>query len=135
MLLSTSLAHCEAAYKRAGVHTISSRHRGFSGPTSEIAARASEDGHDVVSRNEADTATNISMVAMPIASLRRKLRQVGEGLPTRRTMYFATVAWLILMPSFKRLAVDAGRTPQWVGAVHLPDQITNFAIYWRPSRP
>jgi hypothetical protein len=44
-------------------------------------------------------------------------------------MYSATVAWLTLMPSFKRLAVDAGRAPQGVGAVHLPDQITNFAIY------
>jgi hypothetical protein len=30
-------------------------------------------------RNEADTATNMSMAAMPIASLRRKLRHVGEG--------------------------------------------------------
>jgi hypothetical protein len=47
------------------------------------------------------TAMNISMAAMPIASLRRKLRQVGEGLPTRRTMYFATVAWPTSMPSFK----------------------------------
>jgi hypothetical protein len=51
------------------------------------------------SRNEADTATNMSMATMPIASLRRKLRHVGEGVPTRRAMYFATVAWLILMPS------------------------------------
>ena len=71
----------------------------------------------------------MSMAAMPIASLRRKLRHVGEGVPIRRTMYFATVAWLTSMPSFKQLAVDAGRTPQWVGAVHLPDQITNFATY------
>jgi hypothetical protein len=30
---------------------------------------------------------------------------------------------------FQELAVDAGRTPQGVGFVHLPDQITNFAIY------
>src|ERR1700680_4599236 len=44
---------------------------------------------------------NISMAAMPIASLRRKLRHVGEGVPNRRTMYFATVAWLTLIPSFK----------------------------------
>jgi hypothetical protein len=29
----------------------------------------------------------------------------------------------------QELAVDARRTPEWVGAVHLPDQITNFAIY------
>jgi hypothetical protein len=69
------------------------------------------------------------MAAMPIASLRRKLRQVGEGLPTRRTTYFATVAWLTSMSSFKRLAVDAGRTPERVSAVDVPDQITNFAIY------
>jgi hypothetical protein len=36
----------------------------------------------------------MSMAAMPNASLRKKLRHVGEGLPVRRTMYFATVAWL-----------------------------------------
>jgi hypothetical protein len=35
-----------------------------------------------------------------IVSLRRKLRDVGEGVPTRRTMYFATVAWLTSIPSF-----------------------------------
>jgi hypothetical protein len=81
------------------------------------------------SRNEADTATNMSMATMPIASLRRKLRHVGEGVPTRSAMYFATVAWLIFNAELRELAVDAGRTPQWVGAVHLPDQITNFAIY------
>jgi len=34
-----------------------------------------------------------------------------------------------LNTELQELAVDAGRTPQWVGAVHLPDQITNFAIY------
>ena len=53
------------------------------------------------SRNEADTATNMSIAAMPMASLRRKLRHVGEGVLTRRIMYFATVAWLTSMPSFK----------------------------------
>ena len=29
----------------------------------------------------------------------------------------------------QQLAVDARRIPQWIGAVHLPDQITNFATY------
>jgi hypothetical protein len=29
----------------------------------------------------------------------------------------------------QQLAVDARRTPEWVGAIHLPDQITHFAIY------
>jgi len=29
----------------------------------------------------------------------KKLRQVGEGVPRLRTMYLATVAWLISMPS------------------------------------
>jgi hypothetical protein len=64
-----------------------------------------------------------------IASLRRKLRQVGEGLPTRRTTYFATVAWLTLDAELQELVVDTRRTPERVSAVHLPDQITNFAIY------
>jgi hypothetical protein len=34
-----------------------------------------------------------------------------------------------LNADLQQLAVDAGRTPQWVGFVHLPNQITNFAIY------
>jgi hypothetical protein len=34
-----------------------------------------------------------------------------------------------LKAELQELAVDARRTPEWVGAVHLPDQITNFAIY------
>jgi hypothetical protein len=37
MLLSTSLARCEAAYKRAGVHTISLGRCGLAGAISEIA--------------------------------------------------------------------------------------------------
>jgi hypothetical protein len=52
------------------------------------------------SLNVADGTTNMSMAAMPIASLRRKLRQVGDGVPRLRSMYFATVAWLTSMPSF-----------------------------------
>ena len=79
-------------------------------------------------------ATNISMAAMPIASLRRKLRHVGEGVPTRRTMYFATVAWLTSMPSFKSSPWIRG-APERVSAIHLPDQITNFATHRWPSRP
>jgi hypothetical protein len=34
-----------------------------------------------------------------------------------------------LNPELQQLAVDAGRIPQWIGAVHLLNQITNFAIY------
>ena len=70
----------------------------------------------------------MSIATMPIASLRKKLRHVGEGVPIRRTMYFATVAWLTSMPSFKQLAVDAGRSPERVSVVHLRDEITNFVI-------
>jgi hypothetical protein len=71
----------------------------------------------------------MSMAAMPIASLRKKLRHVGEGVPTRRTMYFATRGLADLNAELQQLAVDAGRTPERVSVVHLPDQITNFAIY------
>jgi hypothetical protein len=38
MLLSTSWAHCEAVYKRAGVHTISLGRSGLSEEMSEPAA-------------------------------------------------------------------------------------------------
>jgi len=34
-----------------------------------------------------------------------------------------------LNAGLQQLAVDARRTPQRVGAVHLSDQITNFATY------
>ena len=33
-----------------------------------------------------------------------------------------------LNAELQQLAVDPRRTPEWVGAAHLPDQITNFAI-------
>jgi hypothetical protein len=32
------------------------------------------------------------------------------------------------MPSLSKLAVNARRTPEWVGSAHAPDQFTNFAI-------
>jgi hypothetical protein len=50
--------------------------------------------------------------------------------------HFAACSFVLrrLLPSnedaeLQELAVDAGRTPQRVGSVHLPDQITNLAIY------
>jgi hypothetical protein len=89
---------------------------------------ASEDDHDVVSRNEADTVTNISMRRCRLLHCEERCARFGEGLPTRRTAYFAAVAWLTSISSFKRLAVDAGRIQKRVSAVDLPDQITNFAI-------
>ena len=47
----------------------------------------------------------------------------------RRRMYFATVAWLTPMHEHQELAVDTRHTPERVCAVHLPDQLTNFARY------
>ena len=44
------------------------------------------------SRNVAEGTMNMSMAAMPIAWLRRKLRQLGDGECDRRSMYLATVA-------------------------------------------
>jgi hypothetical protein len=44
------------------------------------------------SRKVADATMKISIAAMPSASLLRKLRQVGDGVRGRRSMYFATVA-------------------------------------------
>ena len=35
----------------------------------------------------------------------------------------------------KNLAVDPGRTPERVGGVHLPNQVTNFSIYRWSSGP
>ena len=81
------------------------------------------------SRNEADTATNMSMAAMPIASLRRKLRHVGEGVPIRPHHVLCDRGLADLNAELQQLAVDAGRTPERVSVVHLPDQITNFAIH------
>src|ERR1035437_243210 len=44
----------------------------------------------------------MSMAAMPSAGLRRKVRQFCEGgVPRLRTVYLATVAWLISMPSLR----------------------------------
>jgi hypothetical protein len=52
------------------------------------------------SLNDADATTNMSIAAIPAISLRRKWRQLGEGLPPLRHMYLATVAWLTSTPSF-----------------------------------
>jgi hypothetical protein len=50
MLLSTSWAHCEAVYKRAGVHTISLRSSAFFRETREIPACARLRGYLKVTR-------------------------------------------------------------------------------------
>jgi hypothetical protein len=41
----------------------------------------------------------MSIAAMSVRWLCRKLRQVGEGTLGRHGMYLPTVAWLTLMPS------------------------------------
>jgi hypothetical protein len=43
-------------------------------------------------------------------------------------MFFATVAWADLDAELEQLTVDPGRTPERVGAAHLPNQIANIAI-------
>jgi len=43
--------------------------------------------------------TNMSIAAMSVSRLCRKLRQVGEGTLRRHGMYLPTVALLTLMPS------------------------------------
>jgi hypothetical protein len=71
---------------------------------------------------------NISIAAMLTASLRRKLRQVGEGVPRLRTMYLATVAWLISIPSLSSSQWIRG-APERIGAAHLTNQLANFVIH------
>src|ERR1035437_6115105 len=58
----------------------------------------------------------MSLAALPSTGLRRKLRQVEEGAPRLRTMYFATIAWLTSMPSLSsspwiRGAPQSGTVP------------------------
>ena len=38
-------------------------------------------------------------------------------------------------PEHEKFTMDPWRAPEWVGTVHLPDQITNRAIDRRPSGP
>jgi hypothetical protein len=70
----------------------------------------------------------MSIAAMPIASLRRKLRQVGEGVPPPSRHVLGDGRLADLDAELQQLAVDARRTPERVGAAHLSDQITNLAI-------
>ena len=49
-------------------------------------ATVSQDDHDVEQSKRGRHGDQLSMAAMPIASLCRKLRHVGQGVPTRRTM-------------------------------------------------
>ena len=80
------------------------------------------------SRNEADTATNIDggdadcFVAQKATPCRRRRSDPSHHVLCDRGL-------ADLNAELQDLAVDAGRTPQRVGVVHLPDQITNFATY------
>jgi hypothetical protein len=68
-----------------------------------LSATVNLDDHDVEQSKRGGHGDERIDGGDAIASLRRKLRHVGEGVPTRRTMYFATVARLTSMPSFKSL--------------------------------
>jgi len=68
-----------------------------------------------------DATMNRSIAAMPAACVLKKLRQVGEGVPHFRTIYLATVAWLISRPSLSSSPWIRGGTPERIGAAHLTD--------------
>jgi hypothetical protein len=81
----------------------------------------------MVSQRLINRLSGLSSIFLP-PFIWRKL-QVGEGVPTRRTMYLVLGDRRLtdLETELEQLTVDAGRTPEWVGSVHLPDQGTNFA--------
>src|SRR6185295_13511627 len=78
-------------------------------------------------RNVAVATTNMSIAAMSVTWLCRKLRQVGEGALGRHRRYLPTVAWL------EQFAVDTGRAPERVGEAHLADQIADLGAHLGPS--
>ena len=75
----------------------------------------------------------MSIAAIPAISLRKKLRQVGEGLPRSSPHVLGDSGLADLDPELQQLAMDARRTPERVGVAHLPDQLTNLAIDRWPS--
>jgi hypothetical protein len=67
-------------------------------------------------------------------AVRRKLRHVGSRSDSSHHV-LCDRGLADLNAELQQLALDARHAPQWFGAVHLPDEITNFVIYRWPSRP
>ena len=94
-----------------------------------LSATVSQDDHDVEQskrgrhRDEhVDGGDADCFVAQEAAPCRRRRSDPSHHVLCDRGL-------ADLDAELQELAVDTRRTPQWVGAVHLPDQITNFAIH------
>jgi len=72
----------------------------------------------------------MSIATMPIAPSHRKLRYVGEGVPTPRTMYFATVAWLTSMLRDRDTSYGSVFN-KWVAAMGITEVVTAPRSPWQ----
>jgi hypothetical protein len=92
-----------------------------------LPAVVSQDERYNSSRNVADATTNMSMAAMPIASLRKKAPPARRRRARSSHHVLADGGLTDLDTEFGQLAMDARCTPERVGVAHLPDQITHLA--------
>jgi hypothetical protein len=60
--------------------------------------------------------------------LRRKLRQLGEGVPAPYHI-LGDSRLADFDPELEQLAVDPGRAPARIGAADLTNQLANFVIH------
>ena len=75
----------------------------------------------------------MSIAAMSVRWLCRKLRQVGEGTLGRHGRDMPTVAWLTSMPSLSSSPWMRGAAPERVGQAYPADQITDLGTHPGPS--
>ena len=71
----------------------------------------------------------MSIAAMSVRWLCRKLRQVGEGTLGRHGRYLPTVAWLTSMPRLSSSQWMRGAPQSGFGQAHPTDQITNLGAH------
>jgi hypothetical protein len=73
-----------------------------------------------------DRSNALGLIAQKAApGLRRRTSSLHHVLGDRRLAD--------LDAELEKFAVDPRRAPEWVGGVHLPNQITSLAIHRRPS--
>src|SRR5262245_31547156 len=79
--------------------------------------------------------TQRSIAAIASAWLRRKVRQVCDGGPRRRIMYFGDRRFRDLESELEQFTMNARGAPQWVLLAHPSDEFPQLIANSRPSRP
>src|SRR6266516_8155617 len=79
--------------------------------------------------------TQRSIAAMACAWLRRNVRQVCDGGPRRRIMYFGDRRFCDLESELEQFTMNARGAPQWILLAHPSDEFTQLTANSGPSWP